>query len=126
MIVALTGCCLRCFGPDWAEGTPQANTPTSQRSGIAGHRLGEAQPSQKKDAIELVIGAGHSQSLTAVAASRDGRYVLSASLDGSIRLWDVIAGQEVRTFSTSSPIEVLGFNSDATRFVAAPVSGGSP
>ena len=38
-------------------------------------------------------------SVAGVAFSPDGRYVVGASSDGSIILWDVATGKEVRHFS---------------------------
>lgn len=43
---------------------------------------------------ELITLAGHSNWINACAVSPDGRFILSASLDGTARVWDVLAGSE--------------------------------
>lgn len=40
----------------------------------------------------------HSDSVTSVAFSPDGKYALSGSRDMTLKLWDVFAGLEIRTF----------------------------
>lgn len=47
---------------------------------------------------------GHSHSVTGVVAGHDARHVLTCSLDGSVKRWDLIAGTEVATFSAGAPI----------------------
>ncbi|HEX8322555.1 MAG TPA: WD40 repeat domain-containing protein [Tepidisphaeraceae bacterium] len=45
---------------------------------------------------ELLRCVGHHGVVTSVALSTDERFILSASLDGSTRLWDARTGQELR------------------------------
>jgi WD40 repeat protein len=47
---------------------------------------------------EVRVFGGHTQEVKAVAWSGNGRTALSASLDETIRLWDVATGQELRCF----------------------------
>jgi len=42
---------------------------------------------------------GHRDSIASVAFSPDGRYILSSSYDGVIKLWNKETGREIRTFS---------------------------
>ena len=42
---------------------------------------------------------GHTDRVKAVDYSPDGRYVLTGSGDSTVRLWDVVTGQEIRQFS---------------------------
>lgn len=42
---------------------------------------------------------GHSDNVTAMALTTDGRYLATGSTDKSIRIWDVAAGKVIRTLS---------------------------
>lgn len=45
----------------------------------------------------VVDAGGHISTVTAVAFTRDGKYVVSASHDKSIRIWDLATGRTTRT-----------------------------
>lgn len=49
-------------------------------------------------APQVMIGLGHSDSVWDLAFSPDGRYIVSASTDGSAMLWDLASGREIRAF----------------------------
>ena len=49
---------------------------------------------------ELVLQAGHSGKFTAATISRDGSHILTGSDDGSVILWDVATGRQLRLFKT--------------------------
>lgn len=49
-------------------------------------------PPASKDAFET----GHTQTVTSVQFSHDGRRLLTASLDGTARLWDVESGKQIQ------------------------------
>jgi WD40 repeat protein len=46
---------------------------------------------------ELHTLAGHSASVTGVAVSRDGRRVVSASVDKTLKVWDLESGAKLHT-----------------------------
>lgn len=46
---------------------------------------------------ELVLQTGHTGSINAIALSADGRFLVSASEDGSLKLWDTATGNVLRT-----------------------------
>ena len=65
---------------------------------------------------------GHKKEVTSIAFASDGRRLASASLDGTVKLWDVTTGAEQLSID-HDPFEVfsVAFSSDDTRIV----TGGS-
>jgi WD40 repeat protein/serine/threonine protein kinase len=56
---------------------------------------------------------GHTDQVTSVALSADGKQALTASADASVRLWDVASGQEVRSFiGHQGPVWAVVFCTD--------------
>jgi len=45
-----------------------------------------------------VIPSGHSKLINAVEITKDGKFVLTASDDKTIKLWDAISGKEIQTY----------------------------
>ncbi len=74
---------------------------------------------------QLKIQFGHTGPISAISASRDGRYILTASRDGSFRLWTA-AGRELRTYryfdddrlqEGPTPATYAAFSPDGRTFV---------
>jgi WD40 repeat protein/uncharacterized protein YecT (DUF1311 family) len=64
---------------------------------------------QKSSSTKLpkfIPRVGHTFWVSSVAFSPDGRYALSGSWDGSMKLWDVATGDEIRTFKESDDVSV--------------------
>ncbi len=62
---------------------------------------------------------GHSSMVSAVAFSPDGRYVYSASLDGSIKIWDAESGENLETLKGHSERTVgLAISRDGRRIAS--------
>ncbi|MGD8776364.1 MAG: caspase family protein [Syntrophobacterales bacterium] len=59
------------------------------------HR-GESGPTRQK--MEAVVQIGHLDEVFSGAISADGRYLLSGSLDTTMKLWEISTGREIRTF----------------------------
>ncbi len=50
---------------------------------------------------------GHTQEVTGLVFTADGKQLISSSLDGSIRSWDVASGVEMGRFDTPSPVSAV-------------------
>jgi len=48
---------------------------------------------------EIKIFRGHTDTVSSVAFSPDGRYALSGSTDKTLKLWEIASGKEIRTLS---------------------------
>ncbi|MFQ6030733.1 MAG: WD40 repeat domain-containing protein, partial [Dehalococcoidia bacterium] len=51
---------------------------------------------------EILTLSGHSDYVFGVAVSPDGRQVVSASRDGTLKVWDLATGREQRTLTGHS------------------------
>jgi proteasomal ATPase-associated factor 1 len=95
--VLLTG------GNDFSLSILPADPMTSERAGAANGRPTVIQPVR---ALK-----GHTRAVTSLVIAGVGRNVLSGAKDGSVRLWDVSAGQQIRAFFTSGFAPVLAIAS---------------
>ena len=78
--------------------------------------LGDATYARETHKPTLVLQVGHQKAITSVAYSRDGRYFLTGSLDGTAILWDAATGEQLRTFrSDAGPIFGVAFSPDGKR-----------
>ena len=109
-----------------AEQSPLADYAELER--MMSERMGKAplrdQP-VTSDGVQVVFQTGHAFGITAVALSRDGRYILSGAQDETVRLWSVASGQEVRTltgFDMGGP-RLVAFSADGARMILADMKG---
>src|SRR6266849_1082838 len=62
---------------------------------------------------ELVVQTGHSQNVTSVSFSPDGKTLASGSYDNTVKLWDVSTGAELRTLEgLSQNVTSVSFSPD--------------
>jgi WD40 repeat protein len=61
--------------------------------------------------------------LGTVAFSSDGQYVLTASRDGTARLWDASSGQEVIRIQLGDDLSAVGYTPDGKYLAAASLEG---
>jgi WD40 repeat protein len=67
--------------------------------------------------------AGHSGQITALAVTRDGRYVVSASHDQTLHLWELATGRMVARFTGDGPLAACAIFPDGSMVVAGEASG---
>ncbi len=64
--------------------------------------------------------AGHTGAVLGVAISADGRCIVSASDDGTVKVWDAASGQEKFTLmGHSGPVRGVAISADGRRIVSA-------
>ncbi len=63
--------------------------------------------------LELVVQTGHSEIVSSVAFSPDGKVLASGSHDKTVKLWNVEIGQEIRTLTAHSDwVNSVAFSPD--------------
>jgi WD40 repeat protein len=68
---------------------------------------------------ELIVPVGHTNAVTSVAFSPDGRYILTGSVDQTAKLWDM-EGRELATFTEHlNAVNAVSFSPDGRRFLTA-------
>jgi WD40 repeat protein len=73
---------------------------------------------------ELQVFRGHTDTSWDLALSPDGTDVLSASYDGTARLWDIQTGQEIRQFrGHTGAVDSVAFSSDGQRILTGGADG---
>jgi WD40 repeat protein len=68
---------------------------------------------------ELQRFKGHTDSVRGLAFSLDGKQALSASLDGTIRFWEMDSGKQLRSLRLPTGSSALALSPDGKKFVAA-------
>lgn len=78
--------------------------------------------SSEDERPQLVLQTGHSETVSEVVVSADGKFLASASSDNTVKIWEIETGREVRTFAGHiAPIKALALSGDG-KFLA---SGGN-
>lgn len=85
---------------------------------------------QNESKADLIVQTGHTDAVGPVAFSSDGKYLVSGSWDGTVKLWETESGRELRTWSGFSrstgyqKVNSVMFSPDGKK-VAAGSSDGS-
>jgi WD40 repeat protein len=97
---------------------------------MANRMMGKAPAKQQPvstDGVQVVFQTGHAGGIRAVALSPNGRYIASSgSQDGTVKVWDVASGQEVRTLTGFDMLgtDLLTFSQDSARVITKDMTGG--
>lgn len=74
----------------------------------------------QNNVIETVLQKGHSQYVSCLAFSPNGKFIATGSHDNTVKLWDYKSGKEIRSFSQHTGfIRNISFSSDGTRILSA-------
>jgi WD40 repeat protein len=136
--VLLSGCVIRSVAPppmspevrramELARQSEALRDDPAQEKKMMEELMGRAPLSEQvsTDGIQVVFQTGHVSMINAVAISRDGRYILSAGRDETVKLWDVASGHEIRTLAGVTVFGGLGtsvrFTDDARRIIVGGV-----
>ena len=60
----------------------------------------------------------HTGTITGAMFSQNSRYLITSSNDSTMKVWDLLTGQPIYTYSYSSPLVTAGFSHDS-KYVAA-------
>src|SRR5262249_23490619 len=71
----------------------------------------------------LTEAMAHEATVTSIELSPDGKQVLTASLDGTARLWDAEDGKPLFTMPHRSGVNSAEFSPDGSRIVTASLDG---
>ncbi len=64
----------------------------------------------------------HTGPVTAVSLTQEGKYVISASKDGTLKVWDIETGIVKTGFTRESPLRTCAVSSDGKTIVAGEAS----
>lgn len=108
---------------------PASTDPGLARLLVAAHSpnvpawLRPVRPSLAESGSQLIL-TGHNNSVQALAATPDGRLLVSASWDRTVRVWDLATGRAVHVFEGHDQyVESVGITPDGRSAVSGSVDG---
>jgi len=67
---------------------------------------------------DLNFSFGHTKNISCVRFSNDGKFALSASIDKTIKLWELATGKEIKTFyGLNSVVNKIAFFPKSNQFI---------
>jgi RNA polymerase sigma factor (sigma-70 family) len=99
--------------------------PTNEKAAPAAPRAtAKEDPKADGEPRELSVLQGHTNGVTSVALSADGRILISSSFDKTVRVWDARAGkQRARLRGHESPVKFVVITPDSKSVVTADQGG---
>jgi WD40 repeat protein len=82
-----------------------------------GNKLGEIGIYEIGSSAPIRFLRGHTQWVSSLDISPDGKYLVSASWDGTVRLWDLVTGAQLKSLS-GSPFHHVRFVAEGRKFVS--------
>jgi WD40 repeat protein len=96
--------------------------PVNQGANAPGPAQFPAQPAAPQQAKKaMTFLTGHTAAVNCVAFLADGRSLVSGGMDGTVRVWDLTSGREIRRV-TSTGKRVVAFSPDGRRAVLGPLT----
>jgi len=69
--------------------------------------------------LRVVAQSGHSFGVSAIAVSFDNKLAASGSFDGSVKVWDIESGRELRTFiGHKEMVKSINFSHDQSKLIS--------
>src|SRR5579859_1981359 len=103
---------------------PQAQTPSAVPFAVLAPASGEVAIPADAHLLDGILQSGHSSSISALAFSRDGKWLASGGLDRSIILWNASTGEQTRKWTTQNTnVTQLAFSPDSKGLVSADDGG---
>jgi WD40 repeat protein len=72
----------------------------------------------KGQSLRLVLPIGHTDMISSIACSPDGRMMATGSWDNSIKIWQINSGKLLNSFQTGGDVRSIAFSPDGKYIVA--------
>ncbi len=105
------------------------NPSGTQLATVEGHPQYRGRPGSTLILVDVSSGeivhrlVGHEQGVTSCAFSPNGRLIVTASLDQTLRLWDTTQGTQVTTIATDDEVRACALSLDGRRVLSGAKSG---
>ena len=113
-----TGRVIRAATTDIPFGSDGVLAPDGRMMLAGSDGKGSAELSDPETGHPILALQGHTDQITGIAFSRDGRRVLTGSWDGTAKLWDTSTGRVIRTFRVpAAPVGTVALSPDGHQAV---------
>jgi len=92
-----------------------------QPNSSSGTNNQQQQPQEPQQAVLTL--EGHTNNVTSIGFQKDGRYLYSASEDGTIKVWDLRNPNYSRSFDVGAPVNSVCLRTDRDEFICGDQNG---